>query len=272
MWCTLNKDKKEADQGSIECNFSFSAEKNKEAAVQEQTHLLRILLTHELETTKAATYKWCGKFSEPAVAIITQHCAQSGITPNLRELAQWSAYTTVHLNYPLAFDVFDNLLDKMQKNFNCTSTIESSSSSSSSIEQSKLFWEGAKTLLPSCFSIIRNINKKISSDKDPLKMLKDVLSILSKLIALQPPNDIELFPKTSYRWINRVNEKTLDINGVIDEAILSGAQDFLQHISEINGGMSDNDEENLQNLVNITQLVRADLQQGLNTYDKIFEE
>lgn len=73
------------------------------------------------------------------------------------------------------------------------------------------------------------------------------------------------------RWVNRVNEKTLDISSVIDEAILSGAQDFLHHISEI-GTMSDNDEENLQNLVNITHLVKADVQQGLDTYDKLFEE
>lgn len=82
---------------------------------------------------------------------------------------------------------------------------------------------------------------------------------------------IEKFTENYCRWINRINEKTVDINSVIDEAILSGAQDFLHHISEIDK-MSDNDEESLQNLVNITHLVRADLQQGLETYDKIFEE
>lgn len=192
MWFSLKKDGKEADQGSIRLRFSFSAEKNEETATQEHTHLLRILLSHELEITKAATYGWCGKFSEPAVAIITQHCAQSGISRNLRALAQWSAYTTVHLNYPLAFEVFDSLLDKMEQFFENAPSVEVLT------EQSKLFWEGAKTLLPSCFSIIRNINKKMSSDKDPLRMLKEVLSILSKLIALHPPSDIDLFPKKMY--------------------------------------------------------------------------
>lgn len=170
----------------------FSAEKNKEVATQEHTHLLRILLSYDLETTKAPTYGWCGKFSEPALAIVTQHCAQSGITQNLQKLAQWSAYTTVHLNYPLAFQVFDSLLDQIKAFLFDAPAVELLA------EQSKLFWDGAKKLLPSCFSIIRNINKKMSSDKDPLKMLKEVLSILSKLVALQPPSDIDLFPKKMY--------------------------------------------------------------------------
>lgn len=180
------------DQGSIRLRFMFSAKKNKEAATQEHTHLLRILLSYDLEITKAPTYGWCGKFSELAVAIVTQHCAQSGITQNLITLSQWSAYTTVHLNYPLAFEVFDTLLDKIKEFFFNTPSVELST------EQSKLFWDGAKKLLPSCFSIIRNINKKMSSDKDPLRMLKEVLSILSKLVALQPPSDTDLFPKKMY--------------------------------------------------------------------------
>lgn len=192
LWCTLNKEGKLVDQGSIRLKFTFSAEKNKEAAFQEHTHLLRILLSYDLETTKALTYAWCGKFSEPAMAIVTQHCAQSGITLDLRALAQWLAYTTVHLNYPLAFQVFDSLLDKIKEFFFNESSVELLT------EQSKLFWDGARKLLPSCFSIIRNINKKMSSDKDPLRMLKEVLSILSKLVALQPPSDIELFPKKMY--------------------------------------------------------------------------
>lgn len=180
------------DQGSLRLRLSFSAEKNREAAIQEHTHLLRIMLTHELERAKAPTYGWCGQFSESAVAIITQHCAQSGITANLRAWAQWSAYTTVHVNYLLAFEVFVQLLDRMKQAFNTSPTRESLT------EQSKLVWEGAKKLLPSCFSIIRNINKKVSSDKDPLKMLKEVLSILSKLAAMQPPSDTDLFPKKMY--------------------------------------------------------------------------
>lgn len=76
------------------------------------------------------------------------------------------------------------------------------------------------------------------------------------------------------RWLNKsnVNMKTLDIYTVVEEAIRSGAQDHLFSINEIRDMNKDNDEENLQNVIKVTQLVRADLTRGLEFYDKLFKE
>lgn len=77
-----------------------------------------------------------------------------------------------------------------------------------------------------------------------------------------------------FRWLNKsnVNTKALDIYSVVEEAIRSGAQDYMFQINEIRDVNQDNNEENLQNVIKVTQLVRADLQRGLEFYDKLFKE
>lgn len=265
MWFSLEKKSKPRNQGLIKLRLSFSAEKNTKVAVQEHKHLLRIVLLHELEMSKVAPYWWCGKFSDQGEAVIAQHAAQSGISANARALAQWSAFTTIHANHALSFKLFDNLLDKLVRLLN---------SAEINLEDRKMFWEGVKKLLPSCFSIIRNIRKKTSSDKNCMKTLTEALSILSVIGKQTPPPDTDLFPKKVYGWLNKsnVNFKTLDVRAVIEEAIRSGAQDYLFQINEIRDVHQENDEENLQNIIKITQLVRADLQRGVEFYDRLFSE
>lgn len=71
MWFSLDKKNKPKHQGLIKLRLSFSAEKNTKVAVQEHKHLLRVLLLHELESSKVAPYWWSGKFSDQGEAVIT---------------------------------------------------------------------------------------------------------------------------------------------------------------------------------------------------------
>lgn len=52
MWYSLDKKNKITRQGVIKLRLGFSSEKNPQVAAQEHKHLLRILLLHELETSK----------------------------------------------------------------------------------------------------------------------------------------------------------------------------------------------------------------------------
>lgn len=52
MWYSLDKKNKDTRQGIIKVRISFSSKKNTLVAQQEHRHLLRILLLHELETSK----------------------------------------------------------------------------------------------------------------------------------------------------------------------------------------------------------------------------
>ncbi|KRT83052.1 C2 domain containing protein, partial [Oryctes borbonicus] len=88
MWYSLDKKNKITRRGVVKLRLGFSSEKNKQVAAQEHKHLLRILLLHELETSKVAPHWWCGIFSPQAESLITQHTAQSGLCPIDTALAQ----------------------------------------------------------------------------------------------------------------------------------------------------------------------------------------
>lgn len=189
MWFSLDKKNKVKRQGLIKIRLAFSAEKNGKVAAQEHRHLLRILLMHELDSSKVAPYWWSGKFSVQGEAVIAQHSAQSGLTPLDRALTQWSVYTAIHGEHPLAFNLFENLLEKL---------IKPMQTQNLSQDEVKTFWDGTRKLLPSCFSVIRKMRKKTAGDKNCVKVLSEVLSIISKIALLEPPEGTDLFPKNVY--------------------------------------------------------------------------
>lgn len=175
-------DKNNKCQGRITIRLSISSEKNRKVASQEHRHLLRVLLMHELVTSNAAPYEWCGKFNAEAEAVRGIHSVQSVLSATDCALAQWSVFTAIHANHPLAFDLFDFLLDKVFV---------------VSDDDIKLFWDSVRKLLPSCFAIIRKLRN--NSDKSCVKILTRVLSVVSKLALLKPPEGTDLFPSQLYR-------------------------------------------------------------------------
>lgn len=189
MWYSLDKKNKVKSQGLIKVRLNFSSEKNCHVASQEHRHLLRILLLHELETSKVAPFWWSGKFSAQGEAVLTQHSAQSGLHQTENALAQWSVFAGVHTNHPLAFGLFESILDKIVRPLQLDSV---------SPDEIKIFWEGVKKLLPSCFAVIRKIRKKTAGDKGSVKTLTEVLNILSKIAMLEPPEGTDLFPSNVY--------------------------------------------------------------------------
>lgn len=189
MWFSLDKKNKLKRQGQIKVRLTFSAEKNKKVAAQEHRQLLQILLEHELDTSKVAPFWWSGKYSAHGEAVITQHSAQSGLSSTDCALVQWSVYSMIHADQPLSFNLFEALLDKLVKPLQAGSFEE---------PELKSFWDGVRKLLPSCFSVVRKLRKKTAGDKSNMKMLGDVLSLLSKVAVLEPPEGTDLFPKNVY--------------------------------------------------------------------------
>lgn len=64
---------------------------------------------------QVAPYWWCGNFSAPAEAILTQHAAQSGLSQTDNCLAQWVVFCALTIDHPLSFTLFNNLFDKISK-------------------------------------------------------------------------------------------------------------------------------------------------------------
>ncbi|XP_041980361.1 protein unc-13 homolog 4B isoform X3 [Aricia agestis] len=264
MWLNLSKKSKLRRQGVLKVRCSFSSEKNSQVAAQEHRHLLRILLLHELESSKVAPYWWCGNFSAPAEAILTQHAAQSGLCPADNALAQWVVYCALTVDHPLSFTLFNNLLDKITKPLQSGLINE---------EDVKLFWDAAKKLLPTCFSHIRKLRKKTAGDKTVMKTLREVLKILYKLSLLDLPETIDLFPVNLYGWLREKGDGSkLTIHEVLSQAVIQGASDWFVHILDNNECKDKTEESRLQHLIRVIQLVRSDLQRAIEYFDRVFGE
>ncbi|KAK9693959.1 C2 domain [Popillia japonica] len=242
MWYSLDKKNKVTRQGVIKLRLGFSSEKNSKVATQEHRHLLRILLLHELETSKVAPYWWCGTFSPQAESLITQHVAQSGLCPVDTALSQWIVYTNIHKTHPLSYDLFASILEKLVKPVQTGLLSE---------EDQKLFWNATHRLLPSCYAMIRKIRKTNFKEKNALKQISRVLSILGTICVL---------------------DSSENIHKDLVEAIRKGAKDWFDHLLENNTVEDDSDDAKLKCLVKIVQLVRTDLQKAVEYYDKMFQE
>ncbi|XP_034475507.1 protein unc-13 homolog 4B isoform X2 [Drosophila innubila] len=264
IWYKLEKGNKTKSRGSVLVNVTLSAEKNKNVAGQEHKHLLKLLLMHELDVSQVTNYWWNGNFSTMAEAIRKQHAVQSGLSVFECALCQWHAYSTVHETHKLNFVLFNSILDILVPTINC---LQNDS------EDVKIFWDGAKRILPSCFSVLRKLRSKSIGDNKILKALSEVLDILSKLKALDVPQSIDIFPKTVYGWIeNGDSEEPYNIESAIVDAINSGAKEWLEYIIEGSKQAKDNesDEDKLQYLIQIIQMVRSDLQRAMEYFDKLF--
>lgn len=263
MWYTLDKKNKIVRQGVLKVRISFSSGKNNQVAEQEHRHVRRILLLHELDLSQVTPYWWCGNFSPQGEQLLTQHIAQSGLGETEVSLCSYSVYAGVHQNHPLSFTLFSKLLEKLLKPLQTEVVSE---------EDMKLFWEATKKLLPSCFSIIRKIRKKTLNEKTIMKQVMEVLKILRIILALDP-KDVDLFPDNLYPWVTYHGDgPNCDIRGTLNDAISQGASDWLNHLLENNRRADDTGMARLQNLIEITQLVRSDLQKAIEYYDKLFLE
>lgn len=190
--------------------------------------------------------------------------AQSGLCPVEVALSQYCVYASIHQNHALNLALFTKLLEKLVKPLQKGVILE---------EGIKLFWDATKKLLPSCFSIIRKIRKKNTSEKTVLKHVKEVVKILSYLSELELPANMDLFPLTLYPWsTHNKEEPNCDISAILSDAVAKGANDWLNHILENNTKFDESGVARLRSLIQIIQLIRSDLQKAIEFYDKLFQE
>lgn len=207
---------------------------------------------------------WNNVFSAPAQCLITQHSIHSGLSNVDVALAQWSVYTTIHKDHRLNFAIFLPILDTL---INPLQTMTLSE------EDTKMFWESTRKLLPSCFSIIRKVRRKCANEKTAFKQLLDVLKILSKVSNLEPPPELDLFPPSLYGWLDCYEERSkCNVKATAVAAVMQGANDWFDYILEKSPKEDDTDEGMMLYLVKVIQLVRIDLQKAVEYYDKMFQE
>lgn len=258
----LFKNDKPKSRGTITLQLSIGADavaaKNKLNAIthHDRRNLLRTLLQHELK--KSPSNSWQGQFSDLGDAILVH----SGHTINERAqvLAQWSEFTAFHTIHALPFELFENLLMTLLPLLNCTEMTTQ--------EEMDIFWDGVKKLLPSCFMVFRNSRQRSDIDMEIITQSLSVVSTINMLALPPPAQDIELFPKKIYGWLNESNAG--NIHKVVEEAIRSRAQDYLLGIMEFRFVHQECIESNLKNIIKVMELIELDLRQAREIYHKLF--
>lgn len=82
-----------------------------------------------------------------------------------------------------------------------------------------------------------------------------------------------MFPADLYPWITFNGDgPNCDIQGTLNDAISKGANDWLNYIIENNKESGGTALSRLQNLIQMIQLIRSDLQKAIEYYDKLFIE
>ncbi|XP_012162614.1 protein unc-13 homolog 4B isoform X2 [Ceratitis capitata] len=263
VWYNLEKGSKGKSRGAVLVGLTLSAEKNKRVAIQEHRHLLNILLIYELESSQVAEYWWNGKFNKNAEIIRSQHAVQSGLTNFECALSQWIVYTKIHENHKLSFTLFKNILDVI---IPILKIIQTDS------DDLKIFWDGVKRVLPSCFAIVRKTRARNVSDKHIVSTLCEVLDIISKIRTMGEPL-FDIFPENIYGFVVQMDENSKTILTVLIEVINTSTKEWLEYIIEGSKPITRDeptDEENLQFLIKLIQMVRSDLQRGMEYFDKHF--
>lgn len=233
---------------------SLAARKFNNISHHDRRQLLRILLQHELNISKMASYDWRGQFNNLGEAIL----AHSGHTANVRAhtLAQWSEFTAFHTVHQLSLELFENLLMVLPSIFKCNEITQN---------EMHIFWDGVKKLLPSCFAVLRNSQHKHDTDMESFTKSLSIVSTINRFTA-QPPHDFELFPTKIHGWLDKCNGS---ISSAVEQAIRSRAQDYLLKITEFQFVHQENIESNLMN-IKVMDLIEMDLQQVTDVYNKLF--
>lgn len=106
-----------------------------------------------------------------------------------------------------------------------------------------------------------------------MKQVTEVLKIFNYISLLEPLPNTDLFPVSLYPWITYQGEEpNCNIHETLNDAVAQGASDWLNHILENNKRPDETDLSKLQNLIQIIQLIRSDLQKAIEYYDKLFQE
>lgn len=258
----LLKKGKVQPQGSIKVRLSFGVDENYEVASLEQHHLLKILMNHELQLQQGKY--WFGELSPMAEAIVEQQEAQSCLTYVDVSFIQWDVFTDVHLQRPLAFELFEVIVEVLVKAL--------SVKKSRYDERISVFWESTKLLLPSLLGIIRKIRKKRVGEPNALKNLRTVLSIIQQVTQIDQLESIDLFPEDKFAWLQKKDETFWDIPTAIKQTITVEAEKFFDALVENNPLSIDDNEKKLVQLITIVKATREDLQNSIDHYDKIFKE
>lgn len=256
--------------------------------------LLKILLKHELETSKIPRFYWTGKFNFLAIKILSLHAEFRFIEEPYESFAKYAAYTEIHQFHPLNLGIFQKLLDniidvykddnesmalanpKMAKAASfipaCFGLIGNITNGVTEIDvknrcsdqlktkQSdvvKLFWDSSYKLQDAFLNFIHNLHYKPDDDEDIQKIviLRNIFEIVKRIDKLFLPRDIE------ERKFVELMKKSLS-DGTIEHLMKNVNRKILKQTKK--------NEKRLEELIRIIRFVQEHFKQFVEEFGHVF--
>ncbi|KAG5671638.1 hypothetical protein PVAND_001829 [Polypedilum vanderplanki] len=203
-----------ADSGEIDSStapFAVLSPKIKNyESLNAHCDLIKILLKHELETSKTPHYYWMGKFSFLASKILSLHADFQFLDELQVSFAKWIAFVEIHRQYPLHLKVFEDTLDKIVDVYKDEET-------STALLPARM--STTLTFIPACFGFTGAIKPGLKIEE--LKnRTSDHLKIKDDEVIKQFWNSNNLLHESFLKFIHDLHYKHHDEENVIFKAII----------------------------------------------------
>lgn len=248
--------------------------------------LLKLLIYHELKSSRVSNYRWMGEFSLLSSKILSIYAEMHFLDEIHINFAKWIAYASVHQTNPINLQNFSKLLDVLIEDVNCDDgcyfpntfmslfpkclpcTSPEASNHLRTIENYKdfklkinnfhiikLFWDATEKLHFVFLEFIENLHNK-SNKINKIEILTKTLEIVTKIDEISQPNYVEL----NDFWILMENYLT---NGTVEH--------LSANIKHENLKFTNCDEDRLDELIRVMKIIQKHLQSMLYDYSELLD-
>uniref|UniRef100_A0A336MVR9 CSON006964 protein n=1 Tax=Culicoides sonorensis TaxID=179676 RepID=A0A336MVR9_CULSO len=229
------------------------------------------LLRYELKESKVSGFWWDGKFTKLGQSLLDHYCQNKKLSRSTTRLAQWQVICQIQSSHPLAFSLFDHIIDDLSTFIRNGAYKE---------KQLSVFWDATVKFLEHSVVYLKNFN--FDNEKRTINLLKTIQKI-SSIVSMYQTGllAVNMFEKEP---ISELDKKARNsIEPLITEALTENAKIWFE--SNENGiERKNHDEEdglriqsnpNLIDIKNVSKLlqnVQERLEIIIETYNKPFKQ
>lgn len=264
--------------------------KSSEGGFKSHINLLKILLKHEIESSRIPKHYWSGNFSFLATSILSLHADFQMLDETLTSFAKWTAFSEIHYQYPLALKTFKILLDSIvdvyieeELNLNLRNrkssilpaclTISSPSFHQKALEAAsnrccdqlksndfeiqKSFWNSSQKLSEAFTKLIRNIHIE-NEDIDVIEILRGIFELEKRIEKILP---MDLISISNSRFVE-----------LVKKALTEGTAMHLHKNVKRKLLRSSKNEKRLNELMRLMSFAEDHLRKMTRKFTDVFEE
>ncbi|KAL5018735.1 hypothetical protein ScPMuIL_004457 [Solemya velum] len=219
--------------------------------IRQHEDLMSVFVEHEIRKFQDVSFKWAGDLPKPAQTILHQHSIQGDITPVQQAMCRWIAYSSKHLEHPFDYQLLLTLLKDLDELWKPESL---------SREEEESLADSFKYFMDYCLSLLRKQREVFPATiKTAVNRLDCMLQCMAQIHGMDVFSHCCPFHK--------------EIHSEVSLVIKKGTLEWYERIYSLSKAQTktDNEEEVLQSMIELTNALNTDMHRSLLLYDKLFK-